>query len=160
MLSRRQFLVLVGSAGVAAGGMVLGVAALPGDSSENKSGPPEIRYGESRCDTCGMVIADVRHAAAWRDGTGETRLFDDIGCMIKKMGEEPPGPGTTHYVHDYADESWLEATAASFAVAPSIKGPMAYGIAALATRSAAEQLAKTHDGRVFSWDETVESQQL
>lgn len=157
MLNRRQFLVLAGSAGVGAVAIALGAAALPSDESEPKSGPPEIRFGEDSCETCGMVISDVRHAAAWRPTNGKALRFDDIGCMITLLGEEDPGPDTVFYVHDYGDESWLDASTASFAIAPGIKGPMAYGIAAFAARPAAEQLAAAHDGEVLSWDETIDA---
>jgi copper chaperone NosL len=156
MLSRRQFLVLLGAAGAAAGGAALGVSALPGDNGDSRSGPPSIRYGEDACSTCGMVISDPRHAAAWRDAAGKAVRFDDIGCMITMFHQAGPGPGAAFYVHDYSDESWLEAHQATFVVAPSIKSPMAYGLAALSSHSAAERLAADHHGTVHDWDGAME----
>lgn len=151
MVTRRRFLVLLGAAGAAAGGVALGVTTLPDDSSDDASGPPRIRYGEDNCALCNMVIADPRHAAAWRDGSGNVARFDDIGCMVNKLRRQDPGDGTTFYVHDYNDESWIEAPAATYVIAPAIKGPMAYGLAALSSPAAATALAEQHDGAVHDW---------
>lgn len=157
MVTRRQFLVLLGAAGAAAGGVALGVAALPNDGNDDASGPPAINYGEDRCAMCGMVIADPRHAAAWRDARGRAALFDDIGCMVNMLRREDPGPATSYYVHDYNDESWLEAPAATFVIAPAIKGPMAYGLAAFASVDAARALAAQHGGAVHDWAGVLEN---
>lgn len=157
MVTRRRFLVLLGAAGAAAGGVAIGVTALPSDSNGSASGPPAIRYGEDNCALCGMVIADPRHAAAWRDASGKAARFDDIGCMVNKLRRDAPGTGTTFYVHDYNDESWVEAPDATFVIAPSIKGPMAYGLAAFDTAAEAEALARDHRGTVHDWDDVLEN---
>jgi copper chaperone NosL len=156
VLSRRRFLVLLGAAGVTAGGIAAGVAALPDDNGGGKSGPPNIRYGEDACDTCRMIIVDTRHAAAWRDGRGGVARFDDIGCMVTLLRNEDPGAAATLYVHDFDDESWLQARDATFVISPEIKSPMAYGIAAFATRRAAEAAAASYMGQVYDWSGVVQ----
>jgi copper chaperone NosL len=146
---------MLGVAGATVGGVALGVAALPGDSTDKGSGPPEIRYNEHSCATCGMVITDVRFAAASRSETGKVQRYDDIGCMIAMVRREG-GTGTgTYYVHDYTDESWVEAPSAAFVLADKIKTPMAYGLVALATDSAAQTLASEHGGRIVTWEQAV-----
>jgi copper chaperone NosL len=157
MLSRRRFLVLLGAAAVTAGGVAVGVAALPGGNGGGKSGPPAIRYGEDICDTCRMIIADTRHAAAWRDGHGRAARFDDIGCMVTLLRSEDPGSAAALFAHDYDDESWLDVRDATFVISPEIKSPMAYGIAAFATPAAAEAAAASLGGKVYDWPGVVQN---
>ena len=84
-----------------------------------------------------MSIDDARFAAAWRTPGGEERHFDDIGCMVNAYRRERPEEGTQHWVHDYRDEGWLDAGTGAYVIAPTIKTPMAYGVAAFASPTAA-----------------------
>lgn len=77
--------------------------------------------------------------------------------MVNKLRRDDPGAGTTFYVHDYNDESWLEAPGATFVIAPAIKGPMAYGLAAFDTQDEARALAAEHDGVVHDWAGVLEN---
>ena len=128
MVSRRRFLVVLGGGAVAAGAVAVGAAVLP--DGRHTGGPPSIRYGQERCAYCGMTIGDARFAAAWRTTGGAEQHFDDIGCMVNAGRERTPHPGTAYFVHDYSDESWLDAVAARYVISPAIKTPMAYGVAA------------------------------
>ena len=60
-------------------------------------------------------------------------------------------PGVTSLIPD-GDDRYK----ATFVVAPSIKSPMAYGLAALSSHSAAERLAADHHGTVHDWDGAME----
>jgi len=156
MVTRRRFLALLGVTSAAAGAAAAGFTLLPGDDKDAGSGPPAIRFGEDSCATCGMVIADARFAAAWRDASGTAARFDDTGCMVKLLREQDPGATATFYVRDYSDESWVDAPAAAYVVSDEVKSPMAYGIAAFASNEAAGTLATTYNTEVLTWD-TVRS---
>lgn len=151
MLTRRKFLALAGAGGavVAGGGAV--IALLPG-SGEKGDGPPNIKYGESSCERCGMLIGDARFAAGWRDGSGAEAHFDDIGCMIVQSREHPPA-NATFWVHDFHTEGWIDAAAAYYITDPGIKSPMAYGIAAAASPDDAKAVAAT--GHTESWTSLI-----
>ena len=151
MVTRRRFLALLGAAGATAGGVALGISLLPGGDASEASGPPEVRYGESRCDTCGMVIADPRFAAGWRTPDGEAARFDDIGCMVVLMQEQDPPAGSAFYVHDYTSEEWLDATTASYVASAEIRSPMMYGLAATGSPEAASALGTEVSGTGFDW---------
>jgi len=134
----------------AAGG---GFLLLPG--SEKLTGDPKVKYGEDSCAHCRMVISDDRFAAAWREGTSREEYFDDIGCMIASLREKPPAEGAVFFVRDFAADLWIDAEAASYRIAPGIKSPMAYDIAAFASPEAAANNEHTRDGQPQTWAELL-----
>ncbi len=158
MLTRRRFLALTGFSGIAAAGVLLGYRALPEGSEGRADGPPTFSLGADSCAHCKMIISDLRFAAAWREPAGKTLRFDDIGCMTGKYQDERPSEGSTFWVHDYLDESPMEAAGASFIVAPAIITPMAYGLAAVAAANQAEAIAMQHNGTVHTWQSVLATQ--
>ena len=151
MLTRRGFLSLAGAAGVAGVAAVAGVKLLPGETAP--TGDPVIQYGKENCARCRMVISDVRFAAAWREPAGKETHFDDIGCMVFLEGEEHPPAATRFWVHDYLTETWLDAPGASYAISPSIRSPMSYGVAASATAEGAQRIVnESSQATVARWD--------
>lgn len=137
-----------GAVTVVAAGAV-GFTLLPGD--EPQTGIPEIKLGKQQCARCGMVIADGRFASAWRDADGKGRVFDDPGCMLLDQMKLAPADGTEYWVADYRDETLIDATLAAYVVSDAIRSPMAYGIAAFATRAAAEGALGELGGTVADW---------
>jgi len=152
MPTRRRLLAFVGS------GAALGAAAITGitivaDDEDEGDGFPVIRYGAESCARCGMIIDEVRFAGA-RSGPGKaSKHFDDIGCAAMDSVDDPAAEGVRFFVHDYTDESWLDAASATYVIADAIRSPMAYGLAAAATRVAAEKLASDLGGSVYEWAE-------
>jgi copper chaperone NosL len=118
--------------------------------------PPDIHYGEDLCVSCGMVISDVRFAAAAahevEPGRYESSAFDDIGDMVHYIKQNPDLKFTNFWAHDYGDESWVDASSAWFVVSPQIKSPMMHGVAAFASQEAASSLAADVAGEVLDWN--------
>ena len=135
MLTRRQFLIRMGGGVAVATGVAFGVGC--GAKDVDPSTPPMIRYGGERCAYCTMSIDDARFASAWRAPAGSERHFDDIGCMVNAYRREGPPADSRFWVHNYSSQDWLDAGAATYLIAPSIKTPMAYGVAAFASASEA-----------------------
>jgi len=157
MVTRRRFLVLLGAGGLTAGAVAVGVNALPDDEQSDRL--PNIRYGEERCFYCGMDIGDPRFASAWRTMAGTERHFDDIGCMVDAYRRDHPAAETSFYVHDLNDESWLPAPDAAYVVSPTVKTPMAYGVAAFASGESARAAAGDPAARVYDWTQLLNSLQ-
>jgi len=155
MITRRRFLVIAGSAGVAVAGVAAGLTLLP-DEDGSGDGLPTIRYGQESCRHCGMVIDDPRFAAAWMEPQGGERHYDDIACAVNNAQEEPLAEDARCWVNDYEAEQWLEANAATYVRSSQIHSPMASGIVALRDRAAAERVAGTVGGLVLDWHELPE----
>ncbi|MDR7418618.1 MAG: twin-arginine translocation signal domain-containing protein [Armatimonadota bacterium] len=139
-VTRRRFLRLtavgiVGAAAAPAAWTLLG-------REPASSGPPVLRYGQDRCDACGMIISDPRYAAAARDAAG-VRRYDDIGCLLGHAGAALRSGQARGYVHDAETHEWLDAGAAAFVRSPAIRTPMGFGIAAYVTPQAA---SRAHPG--------------
>lgn len=112
--------------------------------------PPEIAYGQDVSDGCGMIISDPAYAAASVLKDGTTHIFDDVGDMLKYHFERPDKTVAEYFVHDYQTQEWLTADQAVFVQSDSLVSPMGYGLAAFATREAAEAFASEREGQV--WD--------
>ncbi len=149
MMTRRQFLTVAAGAGAVA--VVGGGAFLLLPGSEELTGDPKVKYGEDSCVHCTMVISDDRFAAAWREGTKRERYFDDVGCMVAYTKSRRPPEGTVFFVRDFAADLWIDAESAFYMVAPGIKSPMSYDIAAFASQEAATTNERTRDGQPQTW---------
>ena len=107
--------------------------------------PPNIQYGQTPCEGCGMIVSDQRFAAALiietPDGERRPAAFDDIGCMLDYEREHHDGKVLGRFVKDVTTAQWIAADKATFARGKSIASPMASGIAAAATPQAAEKFA-------------------
>lgn len=137
--------------------LLLMLVLLVGACAEGQTAvePPVIRYGEDRCAECGMIISDIRFAAGYLHEVGTGRyvsvIFDDIGDMLHHADNNPTHRIEAWYVHDYADETWLDATTALYVVSQEIHTPMGHGIAAHGDREAAAALAAATNGEVVDW---------
>lgn len=120
-----------------------------------EAAPPAIRYGEDPCTECNMIISDPRYAAGYAyeiaPGRYESLAFDDIGDLLVHMAKHPEHKIVAWYVHDYTTEEWLDATTAYYVRSDEIHSPMGHGLAAHATRDAAEALAQSKSGVILDW---------
>ncbi len=119
--------------------------------------PAKIRFGETICTECGMIISQPKYASSFAYAESEGRFkslpFDDIGDMLSYMRAHSELTPAGIWVHDYNSEEWIEAEGASYVVSTAIMSPMGHGIAAFADKAAAEQLAAETAGAVFDWSQ-------
>jgi copper chaperone NosL len=138
----RRLLLMTLTAGI--GGLMLSGCGAGG----GPDAPPSIRYGEDIDVSCGMIISEAAHAAAYRTIDGETRLFGDVGAMVKYHREQRESVAN-FFVHDYDTKNWLKADMAFYVVSPALRTPMDGGVVALADEVAARELARRVGGRTF-----------
>lgn len=121
------------------------------------AGPPEIVVDRTSCDGCRMLVSDVRYAAAVQGPAAESRVFDDIGCLLEAVKSQSTA-GLTFWFRDASDGQWIPGTQATFVSAPTLRTPMSGGVVAYRDRAVAEQAAGQDGGRIFrSLAELLES---
>ncbi|HEX16114.1 MAG: hypothetical protein DRG33_06410 [Deltaproteobacteria bacterium] len=130
-----------------------------------KEGPPKpvpIYPDEDVCETCRMLITDLRFAAEFIPKKGRAKKFDDPICMIRyfDMAKKldlgiTPEDVRAFYVKDFYTKEWVRAEEATF-VKANIVTVMGYGVVAFKDRAQAEAFAKEHNGKLLKfadlWD--------
>ena len=154
MVTRRAFLAVLGSTGVAATGVAAGVKFL-GSNGEAAPTEPTIQYGAEACVRCRMVIDDARFAAAWIEVDGSEVHFDDIGCAALAASERGLALDARIFVHDLSSEVWLDGRSARYVNSATLRTPMAYGVVALVDQAAANSLAHKLQGHTARWEDLV-----
>lgn len=125
-----------------------------GDAADAEPTPPTIHYGEDICVSCGMIISEERHAAAYVTQDGHGHTFDDIGDMVQAhLGSQEEALAL--FVHDYEDKTWIRAETAHFVLSDQVTTPMASGLVALASSQEARSLASELQGQVLTFDELL-----
>ncbi len=116
-------------------------------------GPPTIRYGDSVCDECGMIISDERFATTTviqGDRGPEPMLFDDFSCQLNYENSHSDLNILTRWSHDHNSSQWLSTNDAFFVRSDQLQTPMASHIAAFGSSAEADAFAKSLN------DESVE----
>lgn len=135
------------------------VAMLTACDPGERTGPPELRLGRDQCAECGMLIMEDRCSSATLvedRGRRAYRLFDDIGCMLDDLRENPADVTVIdRFVHDHGTRAWIRAADAVFLSADptSLHTPMGTGMVAFAARDDAHALHAIHGGEIL--DETA-----
>jgi copper chaperone NosL len=111
-------------------------------------GPPHLEEDRTACAHCGMLVSERMFAAAYRTASGEARVFDDIGCLLKAARAEPGG-AARFWFHDAPSRTWIDGSGAHFIHAASVRTPMAGGMLAYADSAAAAKAAAELGGRVI-----------
>lgn len=117
--------------------------------SVRADGPPHLEEDRTACAHCGMLVSERMFAAGYRTQAGDTRVFDDIGCLLKAARAEPDGAALRFWFHDAPSRAWIDGAGAQFIHAASLRTPMAGGMLAYADAAAAARGAAEHDGRVI-----------
>ena len=117
--------------------------------SASADGPPEITLDRTACARCGMLISDVRFAAAYREQGAAPQVFDDIGCLRAAVQGRPAVHGATFWFHDALDGDWIAGRDITFAASAAIQTPMGGGYLAFRDPAAAEREAAARHGRLI-----------
>jgi len=109
--------------------LVLALAASSGCTPED--GPVEVHWDRDACAHCNMGISERRHAAQVRlPGARRPALFDDPGCALLWLHEQPGDAATTAaiWVRDPGGDGWRDARQTRFV--NGSRTPMDYGFVA------------------------------
>jgi len=139
---------------------VLCIAPIGCHPRDAELAPPAIRYGQSVCDGCGMIVSDEHYAAALilqsPDGENRSVVFDDIGCMLDYQREHHEETVLARFFKDINTSNWLTIDQATFVRGDAVHSPMGYGIAACSTAAAAQNWVSGHGGSIQTLDQLLE----
>ena len=133
-------------------GSVLAMMVLSGCGADSDGGPPNIRYGDSICVECGMIISDERFATATiidGDRGNEPMTFDDFNCQMIFESKHTEFVIVDRWSHDHGSSEWISMADAWYVKSDQIRTPMASHIASFATEADAESFAEPIDGEVI-----------
>lgn len=131
---------------------LLTLGALAAACAGSAGGPPRWTLERSACAECSMLLSEAEFVAAYRLD-GEDHLFDDLGCLLAALDEEPAAERAEVWVNGYESRRWMGAGEATFVHSPGLASPMGSGLAALRDPAAAAALAERTGGRVVAgWD--------
>lgn len=101
--------------------------------------------GHDACAHCRMIVSDERFAAQYHDRAGGVEFFDDLGCLLAAHGGGGSDPQAV-FVRSFDDARWLRGDEAFVVRAAAFTSPMGFGLAAFATRNAAESEVRGRAG--------------
>lgn len=130
--------------------LLMGLLLIACSAAVDAGAPPTIQYGQDTCTASGMIIDEPAHAAAYRTASGEVRLFDSVGAMVRYHREHREAV-TAFFVHDYQTASWLRAESAHYVLSGGLRTPMGIGVVALGSEEAARAVAGQVAGRTVAW---------
>ncbi|MFO0598116.1 MAG: hypothetical protein U0228_22630 [Myxococcaceae bacterium] len=108
-----------------------GALALAACTSGSSDGPAEVKWDRDVCRSCGMVMSDRHFAAEVRAPSGAVSKFDDIGCALKWLDEQPfaNDPATKLWVARGSDGAWLDGRTAHYVAGKT--SPMGFNFSAV-----------------------------
>jgi copper chaperone NosL len=130
--------------------VMVAAAALGTACGVKADGPPHIEVDRTACAHCGMLISEPIYAAAYRTPESGSRVFDDIGCLLKAAAQEPRADALRFWFHDAATAVWIDGTDAVFVSSTALRTPMGGGIVAFRDAAAAREAAARQQGSVLT----------
>ena len=141
-------------------GSVLAIGALSGCGSVENDGPPSVRFGDSVCAECGMIVSDERFATSTivvGDRGNQAMIFDDFNCQINFETKHAELVVVDRWSHDHGTNEWMHMADAWFVESEQLRTPMASNIASFLDKEHADAFAIPLDGTVVGFDTLWES---
>lgn len=134
---------------------LLALTAAVGCSGTAQEGAPEVIEGRSVCDECGMIIDDVRYAAALRLADGTPKVFDDIGGLLAWVMERGAESDGQRWVFDRHSGDAVPASEAFYVFSENEITPMGWGVVAFVDEAVATVQAEVKGVTVMGWEALV-----
>jgi nitrous oxide reductase accessory protein NosL len=127
-----------------------------GGDDESRLEPPDIEYGVDMAEM-GMPVVDPRYTvAALPEDSNEWILFDDVGEFLKYI-QTRSTEFEVMWVHDFNDESWVEAQDAWYLESRELTtSPMGWGVATFKDEESARAAQEEFGGDLYDWKSVQE----
>ncbi|MEW6426544.1 MAG: nitrous oxide reductase accessory protein NosL [Thermodesulfobacteriota bacterium] len=133
------------AATIAAGLLIILLSAAGVRADEGEPGP------DNRCPVCGMFVAKYQSWVSRAELNGKVHYFDGAKDMMAFLFEpekyQAAGKPGRISVKDYYTLEWIDGTTAFYVVGSDVYGPMGHEFVPFATKEAAENFRKDHQGR-------------
>lgn len=132
------------------------LVACGGEDDEARLQPPDIEYGVDMAEM-GMPVVDPRYTvAALPEESNEWVLFDDVGEFLKYI-QTRSTEFEIMWVHDFNDESWVEAQDAWYLESRELTtSPMGWGVATFKDEESALAAQEEFGGDLYDWESVQE----
>jgi copper chaperone NosL len=119
--------------------------------------PRPLRMGVDACHACKMTLTDARFGVELVSSKGKVYIFDDTGCAIRAMQQEPAlQKNSALYIAAFDVPGKLVAVDhANLLKSVNIHGPMNGQIAAFTTAEARKQAQQTLSGDMLAWKDLL-----
>jgi nitrous oxide reductase accessory protein NosL len=86
-------------------GMLLAAGCFRGREEER---PVTVHWDRDRDEYCGMLVSDRRFAAQAVEPGGRGHVFDDAGCLVRWLAQQPSGASFRLWVRDRHADRWID----------------------------------------------------
>jgi copper chaperone NosL len=125
-------------------------------ASCSQPGPKPIRLNKDACSYCKMTVTHADFAAQIATVKGRQYVFDDLGCMISYIKENPQEKGSEFYVADFCNpESFLNINTAKLIASDSLRSPMRGNMAAFSSLDSMKVYQTRYHAKEVSWSSLV-----
>jgi len=111
--------------------------------------PRDVAIGVDVCEYCHMSVDDLERAAQWVEPDGNTRIFDEPGCLVAWLQKHPDARGHAFFA-DTQGSGWIPAAEATF-IRGASRTAMGFDVLAYRDRETAASIAAQQDGVVLTW---------
>ncbi|MBO8171192.1 MAG: nitrous oxide reductase accessory protein NosL [Bacillaceae bacterium] len=119
----------------------------------NQASPVDINPETDKCDVCHMMIHDQRFAAEIIKDDGTAYKYDDIGCLIKHMEEQPELADNTKFIYDYNETGWVNMDEGHYVYNPDVMSPMGYNVFTFSSGGDAQAFVDDNGGTLMTAEE-------
>lgn len=119
--------------------VVLG-AGLAAACAGGAPAPATLEVGRDSCAHCRMMVSTQRFAAQIVARGEEPAFFDDLGCLVASLRQQPDLPGdAVAFVADHRTNEWVRAADAVYTRASDLATPMNSHLVAHATNASRDE---------------------
>jgi len=132
------------------------ICCLLGTTSCGQPGPKPIRLNKDACSYCKMTVTHADFAAQIATVKGRQYVFDDLGCMVSYIKENPQEKGNEFYVADFCKpENFLKTDVAKLIYSDSLRSPMRGNIAAFSSLDSLKVYQVRFNATEVTWSSMI-----
>jgi len=123
----------------------------------SQPGPKPIRLNKDECAYCKMTVTHAPFAAQIMTAKGRQYVFDDLGCMVSYIKENPQEKGSEFYIADFTKPAtFLDVHQAKLISSDSLRSPMRGNMAAFSSADSMNEYLNRYHAKEITWSSLVQ----